>query len=80
MPLDDPLAEAIRDPDPRARAAKLNAFMRELEQLSSAAMRARANTIRDLSASGVQGVEIARLFGLTKGRVAQILGEQRRRS
>jgi hypothetical protein len=74
MSLDEVLAEAIREDDPRLRALNLNALVHDAERLRIAASRARAKAIFELSTSGVPGVEIARLLGLTRGRVAQILG------
>lgn len=80
MSLDDVLAEAMREDDPRLRALNLNALVHDAERLRMAASKERVNAVRELSANGMPGVEIARLLGLSKGRVAQILGDHGRRS
>lgn len=76
MSLDDALAKVLRDTDPETRALALNDLVHRAERLRIEASKERAQAMRQLSADGWSGQEIARLLGITKGRVSQLLSDQ----
>lgn len=76
MSLDDALTKIMRDADPESRALALNDLVHQAERLRTEASKQRANTLRELSAAGWPGQEIARLIGVSKGRVSQLLSER----
>jgi len=75
MPLDDVLEKIMREPDLEGRARALNELVRDAEQLRKEAGKRRAEALRELSAAGWAGKDIARLLGVSRGRVSQILNE-----
>lgn len=82
MSLEDALAKIMRDANPESRALALNDFVHQAELLRTEASKQRAIALRELSAAGWPGKEIARLIDVSKGRVSQLLNErpQRRRA